>query len=247
MIKLQREPEPQKLIDNKSAWLKALREAIVHYGGYNKIPTQEKKRLIAHYRDEKIKEPLLKSSHEKCAFCECIPGESGYPEVEHFKPKSLYPDEMFDWENLLPSCKRCNNNKHEHDTGREPLINPYDINPEEAFYYEDINIKAKNGKYYTEAKRTIDVCGLNASRLLRPRASILEDLTYFEKDIEAALSNYSSHDGSDKTTIISGLKRAIDRIESLSKPEERYSGFCSYFLKTNAVYQRVIALLDQSA
>jgi uncharacterized protein (TIGR02646 family) len=46
----------------------------------------------------------------RCMYCE----DSCADEVEHFKPKDLYPEYVFVWENYLYSCGRCNvpkNNK----------------------------------------------------------------------------------------------------------------------------------------
>lgn len=59
-----------------------------------------------------IKSALLAMSHNKCAYCECkLDEESKYMEVEHFLPKDDYPNQVVDWNNLLPSCKRCNTKK----------------------------------------------------------------------------------------------------------------------------------------
>ncbi|MGR0329632.1 HNH endonuclease [Bacillus cereus] len=59
-----------------------------------------------------IKSALLEMSHNKCAYCECrLDEESKYMEVEHFLPKDDYPKLVVDWNNLLPSCKRCNGKK----------------------------------------------------------------------------------------------------------------------------------------
>jgi hypothetical protein len=54
MIKLERPPEPQKLIDNKPLWLKKLLDAIVQHGSYSAIPRADREKLIAHYRDDAI-------------------------------------------------------------------------------------------------------------------------------------------------------------------------------------------------
>src|SRR5437773_2194602 len=40
----------------------------------------------------------------RCMYCE----DSCADEVEHFRPKELYPDACFVWENYLFSCGRCN-------------------------------------------------------------------------------------------------------------------------------------------
>jgi hypothetical protein len=77
-----------------------------------------------------IKEALLETSHNKCAYCEAkIDIESKYLEVEHFLYKNNYPNLVVQWENLLPSCKRCNGKKGTHDVSVEPIINPYDDDP----------------------------------------------------------------------------------------------------------------------
>src|SRR5437016_3624190 len=40
----------------------------------------------------------------RCMYCE----DSCADEVEHFRPKDLYPEACFVWENYLFSCGRCN-------------------------------------------------------------------------------------------------------------------------------------------
>ena len=61
-----------------------------------------------------IKDALLKMTNNKCAYSEQRLNEcSAYMEVEHFKCKSKYRDEVVRWGNLLPSCKVCNDKKGE--------------------------------------------------------------------------------------------------------------------------------------
>lgn len=105
-----------------------------------------------------IAEALLNSSHHKCCFSECKLNEEGkYDEVEHFHPKSLYPDEVVSWDNLLPINKACNVAKGDHDTKAEPIINPRFDDPKEHLYFRGYRFYGK-----TElGKRTIDVVGLN--------------------------------------------------------------------------------------
>lgn len=48
-----------------------------------------------------------------CGYCEkpCKRGQPGKPdsgEVDHFRPRSLYPQLTFEWENLVYACHRCN-------------------------------------------------------------------------------------------------------------------------------------------
>ena len=93
----------------------------------------EVKRLTEEYKTTKnsvwniveLKKALLETSYGKCAYCECdLTVESKYMEVEHFRDKDSYPDDVVEWLNLLPSCKRCNGAKGTHDTVIEPIVNP---------------------------------------------------------------------------------------------------------------------------
>ena len=43
----------------------------------------------------------------RCGYCE----DSAESEIDHFRPKALYPDRVFVWENYLPSCAPCNRKK----------------------------------------------------------------------------------------------------------------------------------------
>ena len=49
-------------------------------------------------------------------------------EVEHFHPKSLYPNEVISWENLLPICKRCNSSKG---ADSEPVLRALGVDADE--------------------------------------------------------------------------------------------------------------------
>lgn len=126
------------------------------------------------WNHEDIKKSLLQSSHEKCAYCECcISEESKYMEVDHFSYKGKYEDLVVEWLNLLPSCKRCNIAKSDHDVKSEPLINPYDTNPR-----EHLKLKLYKLKGVTElGKATIDAADLNNSeRLVVKRFDIGQQL-----------------------------------------------------------------------
>ncbi|WP_374965703.1 HNH endonuclease [Lysinibacillus sp. RS5] len=122
----------------------------------NKVPcpseltTQVKVTLTQDYKDNSkpvwrkkyIKEALLLSSHNKCAFCECLLNkESNYLEVEHFHHKDKYPNEVVDWDNLLPSCKRCNTSKGEYDTYINPFVNPSIMSPKDHMVLDNFLLR----------------------------------------------------------------------------------------------------------
>lgn len=247
MIKLHREPEPQFMIDNKATWLGDLKAAIAQYGSYEKVPEKEKQKLISHYRNDFVRNALIKSSFGKCAFCECIPSEGGNVEIEHFKPKSIYPDLTFEWINFLPSCRKCNSSKDSHDTGVEPIINPYDTDPKDIFYFEDIEIKSVNSSLKESADKTIEVCGLNTVRLWKPRAEILVSLRIFSRAIKEALEEHENADTErKKLNKVKKIREAVETIETLTFSGEKYSSFCRHFLENSGVYHNAKQLLENA-
>ncbi|SCY77258.1 HNH endonuclease [Butyrivibrio sp. INlla14] len=124
------------------------------------------------WRKPYITGSLLKMSHCKCSYCETKLGEEGkYMEVDHYHPKNKYPDEVVMWDNLIPSCGRCNSNKSTCDTYLEPIINPYVDNPKEYLYMENYRIKSRNNNKL--GRKTIDVLYLNDMEgLILPRFKI---------------------------------------------------------------------------
>ncbi len=72
----------------------------------------------------------------KCAYCENIAAK----DIEHFYPKTTYPDRMFSWGNFLRGCKNCNNVKVAHfpldSAGDRLLIDPCDDEPLDYFVWD---------------------------------------------------------------------------------------------------------------
>lgn len=125
MIKLHKNKPPKFLTEEKSL------ELVSQY--------KHGKKSVWNHR--KIKDPLLESSFFKCAYCETkLNDPSIYMEVEHFQPKSIRPDLVVDWDNLLPSCKRCNGTKSDADINSSPIVNPYKNDPREEFYFDHFYI-----------------------------------------------------------------------------------------------------------
>ncbi|MFN8437909.1 MAG: hypothetical protein U0V72_09725 [Cytophagales bacterium] len=117
-----------------------------------------------------IKKGLLGFSNDKCCYCEAnINEESKYLEVEHFHHKDTYKDEVLEWENLLPSCKKCNGTKNDHDTKLEPIIDPSKIDPKNHLKYWRYRIKGSDDF----GKLTVSVLKLNdQDRLVKKRFEI---------------------------------------------------------------------------
>ncbi|WP_186071112.1 HNH endonuclease [Burkholderia gladioli] len=248
MIKLNRPSEPSILATNKAKWLSDLESSVKKYGSYKAIPDDEKERLVCFYRHSDIKDSLEKSSLGKCAFCESKPAESGNIEVEHFAPKSIYYRLTFDWINFLPCCRKCNGLKATHDTLAFPIVNPYDQDPRDYFYFVDISLRPIPGANYKVAAETIEVCGLDATRLLRPRAKLLIAIRQFVADLNEALTRLSdAQSAQSRSRRLRKLAEAIDRIENEMHPSQSHSSFIRSIVEKEEAYTEARRLIANNA
>ena len=114
-----------------------------------------------------LKEALLTASHNKCSFSEVILNQEGkYMQVEHFYPKSKYPEKVLEWGNLLPCLNLCNSRKRDLDPSRHPMVNPFFDNPKDFFYIENGRICVLDSKN-KKAVNTLEAYDLNNPGQLR--------------------------------------------------------------------------------
>jgi uncharacterized protein (TIGR02646 family) len=59
---------------------------------------------------ERIRDALYEMCFgpRRCVYCE----DSASTQIEHVRPRSLYPEATFSWENFLPACSGCNTPKN---------------------------------------------------------------------------------------------------------------------------------------
>jgi uncharacterized protein (TIGR02646 family) len=181
-----------------------------------------------------ITKALLKMSFGKCCFCETnVNEQSKYMEVEHFHPKSLYPDEVVLWINLLPICKRCNGKKSNHDTKNQPIVHPVIDNPKE-------HLKLENYRFYglTElGKCTKDVIDLNnRQRLVDVRYKIGTKIGEELDKLIDATQDYV------KETSIRRRNKIVSTLENLmleGTKEYPYSATTATAILTNIIYVEI--------
>ena len=179
MIRLQSAPKPTQLTD-------ALVEELT-----NQFLDDSAKRV---WDKPYITDTLSKMSSAKCCYCECrVNEESKYMEVEHFFPKKIYPGKVVEWENLLPVCKRCNINKGDHDTGKEPIVHPVNDDPQTHFALRAYRFYAKT----SIGKISIAVLNLNDFDQLQIKrfevgAGVKKELDELEVSIEDFLKNQTT-------------------------------------------------------
>lgn len=226
MIELERAVKPAYLTDKKTAELTA------------KFKTSRK----SVWNHDQIKGPLLASSYGKCAYCECrLSKESNYMEVEHFEDKHHNPDKVVMWNNLLPSCKKCNGAKGTHDVTSEPIINPYDDDPREHLLWRLYRFRGKTPK----GKNTIDVTDLNNStRLVLSRFEIGEKISEL---IEMAWDRFSHYKVNPNTRAKNKLLGIVEGILTECQPNSSYSASTSTIVFTDDDFSKLVSALKQEA
>jgi 5-methylcytosine-specific restriction endonuclease McrA len=84
---------------------------------------------------KRVYDPLLAlANHGRCPFC----NERDASTLDHYLPKSIFPEFAILPINLIPCCKDCNHEKGEHkaDSETKQLIHPYydDIDSQQWLY-----------------------------------------------------------------------------------------------------------------
>ena len=97
-------PKPACLIDKADEWrdnfIKKIKKAPSYWNWHQ-------------YNKEKVVDILTKGlsiiSHFHCSYCGIFPLKQsvGGRSIDHFKPKSKFPELAFEWENLFIACSDC--------------------------------------------------------------------------------------------------------------------------------------------
>jgi uncharacterized protein (TIGR02646 family) len=133
-------------------------------------PCPNTEKLKKDYKYKENKEALRDSSFGKCMYCESEISHIDYGDVEHIKPKSLFPAEKFSWDNLGYACPKCNR-EFKNENYDPDIINPYDIEPTDYLYFIGCILRAKGGN--NKGRITIEIIQLNRPELLAKRREVL--------------------------------------------------------------------------
>ena len=147
---------------------------------------------------QQFRPTLAERSNNNCWYCErqCR-GVGGWaPTVDHFLPRSHFPELTYKWSNWIFSCRRCNVDNKQDRWPEYGYVDPAAIEvadrPEQYFEYDPHSgrIIAKPG--ISDAARrkawaTIDQLGLSKSDLVNPRFSSIRQ---FEEKLAAELLDY---------------------------------------------------------
>lgn len=180
MIKLTKFPKPKVLVDNADQWTT---ELMSYVNSEQKIPDSVKNR----YNHPEIKEVLTNETRGKCMYCEGYIGAVSFSHIEHFRPKSIYPKQTFEWENLGLACQVCNTNKKDKFDETLPFINPYQDNPDDYFIFLGTMILQKPG--CARAENMKNQLRLNRVELLEQRSEAIEKVMNLVERYNSATSD----------------------------------------------------------
>ncbi|WP_179131170.1 retron system putative HNH endonuclease [Candidatus Entotheonella palauensis] len=118
--------------------------------------------------DRRVKSALATWSHSKCAYCEDKINARRSQQVEHFKPKSLFPSLAYDWDNYFLACNGCNGTKSDKWPESGKYVRPDQDQPETLFAFDEQGgMKARETS--SDAQRTVDDFGLDRPGLREAR------------------------------------------------------------------------------
>jgi len=128
MIRLEKEAKPTVLQKNEEKWKNAI---LAKLKAGEELTKTDKSR----YSHRDIKETLVKETDGKCCYCESKIRHISYGDIEHICPKSIRPELWVEWTNLTLACDVCNTNKGTMDVTATNFVDPYQVNPEQKFWF----------------------------------------------------------------------------------------------------------------
>lgn len=174
------------------------------------------------WKQDYIEKALLEMTNGKCAYSEQkLNSRSSYMEIEHFRHKNLYKDDVVKWGNLLPACKKCNTAKGEWDVEEKPIVNPLVDTPKNHLFVRGFRFYKRDDK----GENTIKAVALNDRKhFVNPRGEMAIRIV---DEIEETYKHLK--------TLVSGYHRRIqaERIKSLMEecgPENEFSAVISTHL-----------------
>lgn len=230
MIRLSRPAKPQKLFENEVLLTSEFQA--------------DKKKPV--WNKPYIKDALLEMSNNKCCYCECKVG-SGEREmhVDHFKPKSIYPELVVEWDNLLPSCPHCNKQKSDHDTVVEPIVNPVVDNPKDFFYLKDYRYFCFDNAENSIARRTLGVLSLNDSTENVFKRYIIGNELHNKIDQISELAIENERILKTKTTVRNKVLNGCRDILKQGFPDAIYSAFMATLIFNDQNFNVCVEILKR--
>lgn len=178
MVRIKRKGRPKQLAETSRAFKEAVKGMSVKgaYDFYNQ------KKSIYRYNTEETKRLFKVMNHERCSFCtRCIQDFQHEMTVEHIRTKRDFPKKIFEWNNLLCSCRTCNTKRSISLYDGELYLDPTKVQDIERYfhYYADGSIEpdeSLNPEDTQKAKYMIKLYGLDREDLKYSRRKFFEEL-----------------------------------------------------------------------
>ena len=137
-----RTTEPDSLRRKASEWTDDLLKAIEDSNN-NDTPVPTK--FYNRYKKPDVLDNLKRMYGDDdgtclCCYCESEIEAVSFPQIEHRKPKSIYPESTFDWYNLHLVCEKCNNAKRNKYNEDAPILDAVEDIPIKKHLGYKVNI-----------------------------------------------------------------------------------------------------------
>jgi hypothetical protein len=156
-------------------------------------------------------------------------------EIDHFFPKSIYPDLVLEWTNLNPSCKTCNASKGDHDPRREPVVNPFLDDPKQYLCFRNYLYFGKDAG--NKGQKTIEVLNLNdRTQFVEKRARVGFQLSGHLEEL------YNNRD-----LFLEPDRQYLNRLKRLMREgnrKEEYAALTSTIILENECFQLLKTYLE---
>jgi 5-methylcytosine-specific restriction endonuclease McrA len=121
MRKVTRPDEPLSLRTHKAEWTRDLLDALER----SKVAGERvSNSLKSRYNQDDVREALCRMYDNLCCYCESSVRDVAWEHIEHYKPKSLFPELTFEWTNLHLACPKCNVAKGDQWEDDHPILDP---------------------------------------------------------------------------------------------------------------------------
>lgn len=239
MIKVIKGDAPSILKEKGNLWTDELTSAIAQYGSFSALPLKEKSIISKRYGDSSIRQ-ALQGKRAKCVYCESPLNVSGDEQVEHYYPKSRYPEQTFVWDNLFPACMICNRSKGDFDTKNNPFVHPVDDDPEDHFTYEDCMIVPRDSNDIS-AKNVIEQCDLTRTELCRAHAELIGEFHAFRNELEKRIKEYDSlKSNKRKEGVAISMLDAFKNLNQMAGCDKGYAGFIRYLIRNSRTIKEAL-------
>lgn len=178
------------------------------------------------FSKSKLKKEVVDSLNEMysgmCAYCEASISEVAFPNIEHFRPKSVFPLLCYEYSNKHCVCPSCNTNKK--DKFDEKMIDPSVDNPEKHIKFEGYTAVAKDER----GQMMIELLKINNEKRTHEKKDLFEKYTKAIEAVETFLLLKNKVSDEDWRLCKEASERLLLPIENNSCHGKQYCTMCKH-------------------